>query len=104
MAKRKSSMNGIPDRSLVVQASGLPDLTGRRIAVIGGTDGLGRAIARLAAEHGADVLVVGRTFRDEGSARLRFLKADLSSMKEAIRIGEELPAELDAVLFTTGII
>ncbi len=99
-------MNGFPDRSVTlkhVAASSL-DLAGRRVAVVGGTDGLGRAIAKLAAARGAEVLVVGRTFRDEGTPRLRFLRADLSSMAEARRVGEELPASLDVVVFTTGII
>lgn len=102
----KTSMNGSPDRSLSVQSVAVSSLrlAGRRIAVVGGTDGLGRAIAKLAAERGADVLVVGRTFRDEGTAGLRFLRADLSSMAEARRVGRELPASLDVVVFTTGII
>jgi NAD(P)-dependent dehydrogenase (short-subunit alcohol dehydrogenase family) len=105
MAKQKSSINGVPDPSLTlrhVPAASL-DLSGKRIAIVGGTDGLGRAIARLAASRGARVTVVGRTFRDEGVPGLTFLKADLSSMREAARIGRELDASLDAVVLTTGI-
>jgi hypothetical protein len=45
------------------------------------------------------VLVVGRTFRDAGVANIRFEKADLSSMKEAARIGRELPPTLDVLVF-----
>jgi NAD(P)-dependent dehydrogenase (short-subunit alcohol dehydrogenase family) len=104
MAKRKTSINGIPDPSLPLRTNGLPDLSGKRVAVVGGTDGLGRAIARLAAQRGAEVTVVGRTFRDEGTPGLRFLRADLSSMKEATRVGDELDAAtLDVVVLTTGI-
>jgi NAD(P)-dependent dehydrogenase (short-subunit alcohol dehydrogenase family) len=105
MAKRKTSMNGVPDTSLMVRpaAATAIDLGGKRIAVVGGTDGLGRAIAKLAAARGAEVLVVGRTFRDEGHPGLSFLRADLSSMKEAQRVGRSLPAELDVVVLTTGI-
>jgi NAD(P)-dependent dehydrogenase (short-subunit alcohol dehydrogenase family) len=105
MTTRKPSMKGYPDPTLRVTAvppDGL-DLTGKRVAVVGGTDGLGRAIARLAASRGARVVVVGRTFRDEGAPNLSFLKADLSSMAEAARIGRELPADLDVVVLTTGI-
>ena len=105
-AKRKTSINGFPDPSLVVRhapAASL-DLTGKSLAVVGGTDGLGRAIARLAAARGARVLVVGRTFRDEGTPGISFLKADLSSMREAVRVGRELDASFDAVVLTTGII
>lgn len=104
MATRKTSMNGIPDPSLVVHPPATLTLSGTRVAVVGGTDGLGRALARLAAEAGAEVTVVGRTFRDEGVPRIRFMKADLSSMREATRVGTELDPEVDAVVLTTGII
>lgn len=81
------------------------NLAGKRVAVVGGTDGLGRAIARLAAERGADVTVVGRTFRDAGVPRVDFVRADLSLMREAARVGRDLPGEaLDALVFTTGIV
>jgi NAD(P)-dependent dehydrogenase (short-subunit alcohol dehydrogenase family) len=71
-----------------VAASAL-DLGGKRVVVVGGTDGLGRAVARLAAARGADVTVVGRTFRDAGDSRIKFMKADLSLMREAARVGGE---------------
>ncbi len=105
MAKRKTSMNGIPDKSLVVHkvAADALDLRGKRVAVVGGTDGLGRAIARLAAARGAEVLVVGRTFRDEGQKGMSFLRADLSSMKEAVRVGQTIDGGFDVVVLTTGI-
>jgi NAD(P)-dependent dehydrogenase (short-subunit alcohol dehydrogenase family) len=105
-AKRKTSMNGFPDPSLVVRPAPVAslDLTGKSLAVVGGTDGLGRAIARLAASRGARVVVVGRTFRDEGTPGISFLGADLSSMREAARVGRALEPSLDAVLLTTGIL
>jgi NAD(P)-dependent dehydrogenase (short-subunit alcohol dehydrogenase family) len=105
MVKKKTSMNGFPDASVNLPNRSVQALnfTGLRVAVVGGTDGLGRAIARRAATQGAEVLVVGRTFRDEGTPRLSFRKADLSLMSEARRIGRELKAELDAVVLTTGI-
>jgi NAD(P)-dependent dehydrogenase (short-subunit alcohol dehydrogenase family) len=56
------------------------------------------------ASRGADVIVVGRTFRDSDVPRIEFMSADLSLMREAKRVGEALPAEtLDIVVFTTGI-
>ena len=80
------------------------DLSGLRAAVVGGTGGLGRAIARLLAVRGAEVIVVGRTFRDAGTPRIDFVEADLTLMSEARRIGRELPAKsLDLLVFTTGI-
>ena len=41
------------------------DLAGRSLVVVGGTDGLGRAITLAAAGRGAAVTVVGRTNRLE---------------------------------------
>ena len=80
------------------------DLQDLRVAVVGGTGGLGRALALALASRGAHVLVVGRTFRDAGTPNVEYVAADLSLMKEAKRVGEELPAEdLDMVVFTTGI-
>lgn len=80
------------------------NLNGFRVAVIGGTGGIGRALSQDLARQGADVTVVGQTFRDAGVTNIRFLQADLSLMKEAARVAEEIPAEkLDVVVFTTGI-
>ncbi|MCI2421920.1 SDR family NAD(P)-dependent oxidoreductase [Saccharopolyspora sp. K220] len=80
------------------------DLSAKKLVVIGGTNGLGRAIAQQALARRADVTVVGRTFRDAPTDRLTFVPADLSSMREAVRVGRDLPAEsFDVALFTTGI-
>lgn len=104
MAKAKTSMKGVRDPSVTLEAAGALDLRGKSALVVGGTDGLGRAIAQVMAERGARVTVVGRTFRDEGAPGLSFVRADLSSMAEAQRLGRELPAEaLDVVVLTTGI-
>ncbi len=105
MAKNPG-MSGIADPSLtwVRKPTSSLDLTGKRLAVVGGTNGLGRAIARAAASRGARVVVVGQTFRDEGVTGISFEKADLSRMVEATRVGGALPAELDVVVMTTGIL
>ena len=79
-------------------------LNGLNVAVIGGTGGIGRALSHQFAAKGANVLVVGQTFRDQEVPRITFLRADLSSMRDARRIGAELPAgNIDIVVFTTGI-
>jgi hypothetical protein len=95
------------DRSTVVRPTPIEhlDLTSKTIAVIGGTNGIGRALAQRALARGAQVTVVGRTLRDNNSPRLTFVATDLSSMREAARVGAQLPAEdYDVVVFTTGII
>lgn len=99
------SLSGKPRTDLTWKHASLADgaLTGKKVLVVGGTGGLGQAISRRLAKAGAEVTVVGQTFRDEGTARLSFVKADLSSMKEAKRIGETLDASADVVLLTTGI-
>jgi NAD(P)-dependent dehydrogenase (short-subunit alcohol dehydrogenase family) len=105
--KPKTSIKGVPDPSTTIRPVPIErlDLSSKRLAVIGGTNGLGRAIAQQALARGAEVTVVGRTFRDDPATRLAFVAADLSSMAEAVRVGHELPAEsFDVVLFTTGII
>jgi NAD(P)-dependent dehydrogenase (short-subunit alcohol dehydrogenase family) len=80
------------------------DLKGMKVAVVGGTGGIGRAISRFIASRGASVSVVGQTFRDADVPGIQFTKADLSLMRQAQRVGKELPAEiLDLVIFTTGI-
>lgn len=82
----------------------LPGFEGWRVAVVGGTGGIGRALSRLLASFGARVWVVGQTFRDAGTPRIEFIKADLSLMSDAERVATVLPAEtLDLVIFTTGI-
>lgn len=74
------------------------------VAVIGGTGGIGRAISRLLALSGANVFVVGQTFRDNDVKGINFILGDLSSISEAKRVANELPLDkLDIVIFTTGI-
>jgi NAD(P)-dependent dehydrogenase (short-subunit alcohol dehydrogenase family) len=80
------------------------DLRDQTAIVVGGTGGLGRAIAQLLAARGARVVVVGQTFRDAGASGIEFVQADLSLMAEAQRIAKALPAEsADWLIFTTGI-
>lgn len=90
----------LPELSLSVA-----QIAGKEIAVVGGTGGLGRALAKTLAARGARVTVVGRSFRDVDQPGINFIPADLSLMSEAVRVAALLPAELlDLVVFTTGII
>ena len=66
-----ASFSGVPAKHITVTKIDPErlDLSSRRVAVVGGTGGLGRALARLMAARGAEVTVAGRTFRDAGVAR-----------------------------------
>lgn len=78
--------------------------TGKKAIVVGGTGGIGRAISRHLAATGAQVTVVGQTFRDAGVPGLTFLQADLMLMSEAARVAGLLPVEsADLLIFTAGI-
>ncbi|MDO3104580.1 short chain dehydrogenase [Mycobacteroides abscessus subsp. abscessus] len=97
---------GKPDRRVRLRLADVAtlDLSGRHLAVIGGTSGLGRAITHQALMQGAKVTVAGRTFRDHGCGELTFLPADLSSMREAVDLADRLPLQdIDVLLFTNGI-
>jgi NAD(P)-dependent dehydrogenase (short-subunit alcohol dehydrogenase family) len=75
-----------------------------KVIIIGGAGSIGRALSRFMASHGADVTVVGQTFRDAAIPKIKFIKADLSQMKEAKRVGELLEAEsANLIIFTNGI-
>jgi NAD(P)-dependent dehydrogenase (short-subunit alcohol dehydrogenase family) len=77
---------------------------GRMAIIVGGTGGLGRALSRYLASLGMLITVVGQTFRDEGVPNIKFVSADLSSLQEALRVADMLPAEAaDLLIFTTGI-
>ncbi|GAV29228.1 hypothetical protein PMKS-002710 [Pichia membranifaciens] len=77
-----------------------------KIAVIGGTGGLGRAIAKNLASKGASVTVYGRTFRDTDVKNIKFVRVDLSLMSNIKKLITEHSFEIfeyDLVVFTAGI-
>ncbi len=86
--------------------------------VIGGSDGIGKAIARTLATNGHEVLLVGRD-PDKGRSaaqelrtaaghgRVHFLQADLSLMRDTVRLAEEIRtrvARLDRLVLCAGIV
>lgn len=91
-----------PAITLTVPPLDQVNLTGKTVTVVGGTNGIGRALALAAAACGASVTIVGRTDRDQGRVKgISFVQCDLTSMKSAQELGRTLePADL--VAFTTG--
>ena len=77
--------SGKPDKSLTWTRESADNvvLYGKHALVVGGTGGIGQALARLMAKQGADVTVMGRSFRDTGTPGLHFVQADLDSMADA---------------------
>ncbi|CCH45457.1 Retinol dehydrogenase 14 [Wickerhamomyces ciferrii] len=83
----------------------ITDLSKLNVLVFGGTGGLGRAISQNLASRGAQVTVIGQTFRDSDIKNINFIKTDLSSIKSSQNLAHELDVtNVDLVLFTTGIL
>ena len=80
------------------------DLKGMKVAIAGGTGGIGRALSRFFVSRGG---CSGHwsDLSDSDVPGIEFIKADLSLMREVQRVGALLPAEtLDLIIFTNGII
>jgi NAD(P)-dependent dehydrogenase (short-subunit alcohol dehydrogenase family) len=87
--------------------SSIFDLTGRTALVTGGSKGLGRAMARAFAEHGADVLICSRHESELRSAaaeigdgldrRIEWTVADLADPGQAEALGREAGERLGRI-------
>lgn len=78
--------------------------SGLKVAIFGGTGGLGQAISQSLLNKGAEVTIVGRTLKDPPHPHRVFVPADLSSLVNARAVSQKLPAETyDALLLTHGI-
>ncbi|KAK4054566.1 hypothetical protein OIV83_001060 [Microbotryomycetes sp. JL201] len=80
-------------------------LTGKNVAVAGGTQGIGRATGERFAKAGASVWVIGRneqlgqevvnSLKGKGAPHAEFIKADLSLISSMHKVAEEIKAKTD---------
>lgn len=73
----------------------------QRAAVIGGTSGIGRAIARALAARGAQVIAFGRSLPEAGDAGVEYRRWNLLS--DGFEALEALRDELDALVYAAGL-
>lgn len=79
-------------------------LRGRNILVIGGTAGIGKALALSSLSRGAHVTVVGRREPGPELSAAKFVKKDLSLLKNAVELADDVDVtSLDTIVFTNGI-
>lgn len=80
------------------------DLTGRTAVVVGGTSGIGRALALGLAEHGADVVATGRRQALVDSVASEIEALGRRSLRQAADVGEPetLVALREAVVASLG--
>ena len=82
-------------------------LRGRRVLILGGTAGLGAALASAALKRGADVTIVGRRQPPGELAGANFISKDLSSMHNAVQLANEMHAAgllPHTIVFSNGIV
>ena len=97
-------MYGVRDASVKI-ARAAASLDGKHVAIVGGTAGIGAALARAAAAAGARVTVAGRKLRGALPPRVDFVQGDVSTVAGARALAAALPVEaLDALAFTNGIV
>lgn len=80
-------------------------LSKKNILIVGGTAGIGKALAISCIKRNANVTIVGRREPDATLSKATFIKKDLSLMKNSYSLGDDIDLKrIDIVVFSNGII
>jgi NAD(P)-dependent dehydrogenase (short-subunit alcohol dehydrogenase family) len=76
----------------------------KRVLIVGGTAGIGRGLAIYLIKNNVSVTIVGTRDPDPELHKAKFIRKDLSLMKNAIALVAEVDSPtLDIIVFTVGV-
>ena len=91
-------------------ASDIPDLTGKRFLITGGTSGIGKEAARELARAGAHVTITARsaakgaaTVAEFANERVEFRLLDLADLSSVRNFAKEFTSSIDVLILNAGV-
>ncbi len=91
-------------------ASDIPDLTGQRFLITGGTSGIGKEAARELARAGAHVTITARsaakgaaTVAEFANERVEFKLLDLADLSSVRNFAKEFTSSIDVLILNAGV-
>ena len=97
----------IPDRW---SAANLPDLSGKKFVITGGTSGLGLATATELARRNAHVVITARTaakgaeaVKQIGPGKVEVLEMDLTDLSTVKNAAKDLSGQIDVLILNAGV-
>lgn len=91
-------------------ASDLPDLSGKRFLITGGTSGIGKEAARELARAGGQVTITARsekkgleTCKEISASRSEFLVMNLNDLESVRKAARQVTEEIDVLILNAGV-
>lgn len=91
-------------------ASDIPNLTGKRFLITGGTSGIGKEAARELARAGGQVTITARsekkgqeTCKEISASRSEFLVMDLNDVESVRKAARQVTEEIDVLILNAGV-
>lgn len=91
-------------------ASDIPNLTGKRFLITGGTSGIGKEAARELARAGGQVIITARsekkgqeTCKEISASRSEFLVMDLNDVESVRKAARQVTEEIDVLILNAGV-